>query len=205
MMRVIPASEPPSFDSSVRQPGLRALRSLAAREFGGAMDAVPAGRFPPCWRESLGDLLEACQPVPLCCCGTGAPSVDRVVAKSTAWDQAYEWRNYRLACSLMNARKGQVASVLDPFEVGNGWFVLELVAFQVLPDPGLPDPTATRVNETIDRLRLNDEECCGARAEYAQEYWCANITIDYVRRHAPFVESELRRQNRLNATDRHLC
>ena len=83
-----------------------------------------------------------------------------MVPKSTAWNQAYEWDNYRLACSLMNSRKGDAASVLDPFDVEDGWFVLELVAFQVLPAHGLADPTAAAVEDTIDRLRLNDEECC---------------------------------------------
>ena len=118
-----------------------------------------------------------------------------------AWDRAYEWRNYRLACSLMNARKGEAASVLDPFDVKNGWFVLELVAFQVLLGQGLNGPIATSVADTIKRLRLNDEECCNARAEYAEEYWGKHVTISYVRRHGPFVESELRRQNRLLEAD----
>ena len=50
-----------------------------------------------------------------------------MVAKSMRWDQVYEWANYRLACSLMNARKDAIASVLDPFEIEDGWFALELV------------------------------------------------------------------------------
>ena len=124
-----------------------------------------------------------------------------MVPKSMAWDQAYEWDNYRLACSLMNSRKGDAASVLDPFDVEDGWFVLELVAFQVLPANGLADPTAAAVEDTIDRLRLNDEECCGAREEYAEHYWSERIPFDYVMRHAPFVANELRRQNRLREAD----
>ena len=124
-----------------------------------------------------------------------------MVPKSTAWDQAYEWDNYRLACSLMNSRKGDAASVLDPFDVEDGWFVLELVAFQVLSADGLADPTAAAVADTIERLRLNDEECCGAREEYAEEYWRENVTLDYVTRRAPFVANELRRQNGLREAD----
>ena len=177
------------------------------QEFDGSPERIPASRFPPYWRESLDDLLEAYHRICSYLClyisrGTGARSVDHMIAKSAAWDRAYEWDNYRLACSLMNARKGQAASVLDPFDVENGWFVLELIAFQVLPGEGLDDPTAAAAADTIERLRLNDEECCSARAEYAEEYWSEEITIDYVRRHAPFVESELRRQNMLLEADR---
>ncbi len=206
MIRVIPAPEPETFDKCVRQPGLRALEKLADQRYSGSKAAIPAGEFPPCWRRSLNDLLEGyCRICSYLCLyiprGTGARSVDHMVAKSSRWDYAYEWCNYRLACSLMNARKGDAVSVLDPFEVEDGWFELELVAFQVRPADGLADPTTAAVEDTIKRLRLNDDECCGAREEYAEEYWCKAVTIDYVRRHAPFVASELRRQNRLHATD----
>ena len=56
-----------------------------------------------------------------------------MVARSMRWDQVYEWRNYRLACSLMNARKGAVASVLDPFEIEDGWFAIEFVVTRHAP------------------------------------------------------------------------
>ncbi len=128
-----------------------------------------------------------------------------MVPKSTAWYRAYEWDNYRLACSLMNSRKGAAASVLDPFDVQDGWCVLELVAFQVLPADGLPDPTAAVAGDTIERLRLNDEECCGAREEYAEEYRREKVTFDYLKRRAPFVASEFFRQSRVRAADARLC
>ena len=206
MMRVIPAPEPESFDGIVRQRGLRKLEFMAEQEFDGVMDRIPASRFPPYWRDSMDDLLEAYHRICSYLClyiprGTGARSVDHMVPKSRSWNLAYEWNNYRLACSLMNARKGQAAHVLDPFEIEEGWFVLELVAFQVLPGAGLTDPIAAAATDTIKRLRLNDEECCSARAEYAEDYWHKEITIGYVRRYAPFVESELRRQNMLLAAD----
>ena len=177
-----------------------------AREYSGSREAIPSSRFPPFWRESLDDLLEGYHRICSYLClyiprGTGARSVDHIVPKSMAWDRAYEWHNYRLACSLMNSRKGAAASVLDPFEVEDGWFELELVAFQVLPADGLADPAAAAVEDTIEHLRLNVVECCGAREEYAEEHWSEYINFDYVRRHAPFVANELRRQNRLRETD----
>ena len=205
MMRVIPAPEPDTFDERVRQPGLRALDGLAGK-LSVAKSKIPSSEFPDYWRRSLDDLLAAYNRICSYLClyipkGTGARSVDHMVPKSLAWDRAYEWDNYRLACSLMNSRKGDAVHVLDPFEVEDRWFVLELVAFQVLPADGLADPTTVAVEGTIERLRLNDEECCGARAEYAQEYWDDNVNLDYVTRYAPFVANELRRQNKLRAGD----
>lgn len=205
MMRVNPAPEPGTFDKRVRQPGLRALERLAGR-YSGSKEAIPPTRFPPYWRKSLDDLLAGYDRICSYLClyipqGTGARSVDHMIPKSKAWNRAYEWDNYRLACSLMNSRKGAAASVLDPFEVENAWFVLDLVAFQVLPADGLAVPTAATVQDTIDRLGLNDMECRGAREEYAEEYWSEHVSIDYVERRAPFVANELRRQNRLREVD----
>ena len=113
------------------------------------------------------------------------------------WDQVYEWSNYRLACSLMNARKRAAVDVLDPFEVKEGWFALELVEFQVVPGNGLPDDVTGAVTDTIERLRLNDLYCCEVREEYAEAYWDKDIWFDYLKQRAPFVARELQRQHRL--------
>ena len=215
MIPVTPAPEPAAFDGKVRQSGLRAIAELAGEQptpprtagrpyprVAASRDEIPADKFPPYWREMLDDLMRSYHRICAYLClyiprGTGAPSVDHAVAKSRRWDQIYEWSNYRLACSLMNARKGSAACVLDPFEIGEGWFALELVEFQVLPGDGLPDELTSAVENTIERLRLSDHICCSARAEYAEDYWSEKISFDYLMRHAPFVARELRRQHRL--------
>ena len=204
MIRVDPAPEPGDFDAKVRQPGLRAFERLANRKYGGDREAVPGSEFPDHWRKCVDDLLESYERICSYLClyiarGTGARSVDHMVAKSEAWRQAYEWSNYRLACSLMNSRKGAATTVLDPFDVEDGWFVLELVEFQVLPGGGLDEAVVEDVQGTIEQLRLNDDECRGAREEYAMEYWYNGLPLDHLERHAPFVARELRRQERLTA------
>ena len=191
---------------TVRQPGLVALQALAEREYAGLKDSIPAGKFPPLWRRAMNDLLEGYARICAYVClyiprGTGASTVDHMVPKSVGWREAYEWSNYRLACSLMNSRKGIAVAVLDPFEVEDGWFALDPVAFQVLPARGLSEQVVKRVSETIDRLGLNDQRCRDARVEYAQEYWDGHVTFDYLSRHAPFVARELQRWGRLRPGD----
>ena len=215
MIPVTPAPEPAAFDKKVRQPGLRAIAELAGEQpvpsriagqpfapVATSRGAIPANKFPPYWREMLDDLTESYHRICAYLClhiprGTGAPSVDHAVAKSQRWDQICEWSNYRLACSLMNARRGAVACVLDPFDVKEGWFALELVGFQIVPGSGLPDDVAGAVADTIGRLRLNDHECCEARAEYAEDYWNGEISFRHLMQHAPFVAGELQRQHQL--------
>ena len=87
---------------------------------------------------------------------TGARSVDHMAAKSRRWETVYEWTNYRLACALLNARKKEFSDVLDPFTIIDGWFQLELVGFQVEPANGLKNSIRAQVNQTIERLGLDD-------------------------------------------------
>ena len=213
MIRVRPAEEPPDFEARVREPGRRAIAELvgeapprrAGQRFAQVAESreeIPASKFPPYWREALGDLLERYDRICSYLClyiprGVGAPSVDHMIAKSMRWDQVYEWTNYRLACSLMNARKDAIASVLDPFEIEDGWFALELVEFQVVPGEALSPAVLAGVEATIKRLRLNDLECRKARLEFAENYRNGAIRLDYLTRHAPFVAGELRRQGKL--------
>ena len=203
MIPVRPGPEPPAFDVDVRQPGLRAIAELVGEapprtagqrhaQVAGLREEIPAAAFPPYWREALDDLLASYDRI----------CVDHMVAKSVCWDQVYEWRNYRLACALMNSRKGVIASVLDPFEIDESWFGLELVEFQVVRRGDLPPEVAVAVDGTIERLRLNSSACCEARLEYAEDYWQRHISVDYLTRHSPFVARELLRQGRLHEEDR---
>ncbi len=186
MIRVEPQPEPPGFDSLVRQPGLKAL-------------AEGRDPLPSYWRRCLNDLHEdywgVCAYVAIYINkATGARTVDHYVAKSSKRELAYEWANYRLACSLVNSRKGAFDDVLDPFEIEDGWFVLELSFLQISPHPELQPDLDLRVQQTIDRLRLNDAECREARAEYYDDYIEGEITFDYLQRKCPFVAKELLRQ-----------
>ena len=218
MIRVAPAPEPKNFNKLVRQPGSSALAELVGEAptikrpgkrrapIAHKRDEIPPKSFPDYWTKAIKDLLEAygriCAYV---CCYiepvTGMPTVDHMIAKSHRWDQVYEWRNYRLACSLMNSRKSNVAHVLDPFDVGNGWFELELVGYQLKPAGQLDPRTRDRVAKTIDQLKLNDEDCRELREHYASAYLTGEIRLSFLERRAPFIAIELRRQGKLHQGD----
>jgi hypothetical protein len=221
MIHVELAPRPPGFDEEVRNPGLSAIAELVGepptivrpgpRRKQAVVNGVPVTRredlpssaFPAYWQEGwLQALLAAYRRICAYVCVyiepvTGAATVDHLIPKSVAWDRVYEWDNYRLACSVMNSRKHVAREVLDPFEIETGWFRLELVGFQVVPEPDLDAGLNQQVNDTIARLALNDEECRALRAQYAVDYWEGLIKLAYLERRAPFVALELRRQGRL--------
>lgn len=193
MIHVELQPEPADFDAKVRRPGRAALAS----------GKTP---LPELWRLCLLDLHAAYRGICAYLCiyiprGTGARTVDHLAAKSDSPDLAYEWSNYRLACGLMNARKREFADVLDPFDIDDDLFVLEFSFFQVSPAPGLSPAKQDAVLRTIDRLKLNDEECRAARAQYYDVYIDGSVRFEYVDRHSPFVAREMRRQGLLHPAD----
>lgn len=193
MIHVEPQPEPEDFDEKVRRPGRKAT-------------ARGSQKMPALWCRCLDQLWSAYGGVCSYLCvriarGTGAKTVEHLAPKSKKPGLAYEWSNFRLVCSLMNARKGVFEDVLDPFEVQDGWFILELSSLEVLPAPELKPSVRRRVLDTINRLRLNDKECLKARSELYDEYikHVSNreegLTFELLRKWSPFVARELERQN----------
>lgn len=199
MIHVTPQPEPDSFDDEVRRKGLAWLRRK-----GIALDQpLPANTtIEPYWRRCLDDMHTAYDG----CCAylaiffervTGGGSVDHFVAKSQRADLAYEWSNYRLACSRMNSRKREYDDVLDPFDVVTGWFHLELVSGHIFPNPKLQPAQKDAVQATIGRLGLDDPGNREMRARHYQEYRQRLYTADFLKKHSPFVWAEARRQGLL--------
>lgn len=199
MIHVQAQLEPSTFDVEVRQKGLAWLRKK-----GIALDQpLPANTtIEPYWRHCLDDMHTTYDG----CCAylaiffervTGGGSVDHFVAKSQRADLAYEWSNYRLACSRMNSRKRDYDDVLDPFQVKTGWFHLELVSGRIFPNPNLPTKRKAAVQATIDRLGLDDPGNREMRARHYQEYCQALYTAEFLERRSPFVWAEASRQGLL--------
>ncbi|MCA9684756.1 MAG: hypothetical protein KC457_21405, partial [Myxococcales bacterium] len=137
--------EPPDFDAKVRKLGAKALAKLERAEIN---EPPPLWRpFIPALRRAYADICAyTCVRIPLV---VGSAGVDHLLPKSRRPELAYEWSNYRLACGKMNARKNDLESVLDPFEIEDGWFALEFFGHQVRPAKGLHEPARGRVVETI--------------------------------------------------------
>ncbi|HEX5752490.1 MAG TPA: hypothetical protein VFZ09_40165 [Archangium sp.] len=192
MIHVEPQPEPRDFDAKVRRPGRKVLTRSPQK-------------MPELWRKCLGQLWDAYGGICSYLCvriapGTGSRTVEHLAPKSQNPRLAYEWSNFRLVCSLMNARKGVFEDVLDPFDVQDGWFILELSSLEVLPAPELKASVRRRVLDTIHRLRLNDRECRKAREEHYDAYLrhlrdpSEGLTFKQLMEWSPFVAMELKRQ-----------
>lgn len=217
MIPVERATEPPSFDARVRAPGLSAIAELVGepptirrkgprrKKIAPRRSAIPADAFPPFWRLATPELLASYGRVCAYTClfiwpMTGSATVDHWAPRSRRWDQVYEWDNYRLACSLVNSRKNDYGGVIDPLEVTDGLFALDLVSLTACPGPKAGRRRA-KVRATIKRLGLDSAEYAKELEEYFNAYMGDDLSLAQLERRAPFLARELRRQGKLRAGD----
>lgn len=190
MIPVQPQPEPPEFDRNVRRPGLAFLRHVPN---------PTSWKKKSYWQESLNDLYDAYGGI--CAYSaewisriSGGPTVDHYVPKSVQPPLAYEWGNFRLCAMLFNQRKDNYQDVIDPFTVAANWFNLDIPSLLIKPAGTLAPFERERVNATVKRLKLNDENCIGSRLRWIMSYCRSELTFEYLRKHAPFIAYELERQ-----------
>lgn len=173
--------KPKRFDSDCGRPGNAWLR------------ANPGSKRPkPFWipftedlARGFGHLCGYCAMVDFTTGGT----VDHYVSVNARRDLAYEWSNYRFASQTMNAcKKVADATVLDPYEVGPGWFQIILPSMQMRVTDRVPIALRAKAEFTIVRLGLRDgERVLRARRAWYAEYQAGHLPLETLRRYAPLV------------------
>jgi len=198
-VKLRPEPVPPGFDfdDRVRTPGNNwlALHPPAHKK-----------KLPDYWRRGAPALRDSYKGIcAYFCCfvmpATGGGSADHFVPKSKARNVAYEWDNYRFACTRMNSRKRDASDVLDPIGLADGLFVLAFTTMRVKLAAGLSTATLTNVKATIRRLRLNSQECISERREHWDNYDQHGLHADRFMAHAPFIAMEAARQGLLKPAD----
>ena len=189
-MPVVAKPEYERFDLDVRQPGLVFLGDCpqpTSAQFG-------RHRY---WSKALPHLRAAYDSQ---CAYTSrrlmeGGSVDHFWPKACFPSLAYEWDNYRFARRRINENKGASTGIVDPFEVGEGWFVLQMPSCLIATGVGLGASAAKRVQSTIDVLRLNlDDDLVQERCDLLVNLADRCISIEFLDWFYPFLSSEVRRQ-----------
>ena len=124
---------------------------------------------------------------------TGADTVEHFKPKSKYPKDAYEWKNYRLVCQLLNGRKKDQEGLFDPFLIKNGWFIIEFPTLLVKPAPGLPKTLHDRLITTRDVLGLNDEDTCMMmRQQFVTDYCVKEISFAHIEKRTPFLAIQMK-------------
>jgi hypothetical protein len=136
------------------------------------------------------------------------PTTDHCIALRNAVDPmlAYTWSNYRLAHAWVNGVKSAIPDVLDPFEIGEGWFAIDFGTFETVIGDKAPAEQRGAIQHTITALKLDSRELAATRERAAVRYWSPPrgqrpLPFWSLEQDEPFLASELRRQGRLNPED----
>lgn len=180
--------EPPDFDREVRQKGEDWLSKNPDKK-------RPRDLWSP-FRKHLADGFQNL-------CGYSAMfepigTVDHYISCHQDRTKAYDWANYRFASAWINSSKRADDQILDPFEVGDEWFEVELLTFSLVPQiEKIPSSEIAKVKQT--QQKLNNEGIVRQRREWYRTYADGEISLEGLEKKAPLVARAIRK--RAIATD----
>ena len=187
MIPVRRVKKPRGFDAKVKVPGDTWLASNPA-----------AARPPALWAPYTAELSEGFGNL----CGYAAMhdptggTVDHFFSFKRHRQLAYEWNNYRFASGPLNASKRDADdAVLDPFEVGAGWFEIILPSLQLRVTEAVPAANRAKAEFTLKRLNLRDgERVIRWRRSWYRMYTRGQLTLDGLRTVAPLLAAAVEAQ-----------
>jgi hypothetical protein len=178
---------PAGFAAKCHRPGLRWLATH------------PPGsgeRLPNYWRLFLPELCAAFHNR----CGYLAMldlngTVDHFLSTDNQRHLAYEWSNYRYATGWLNSSKQNVdQAVLDPFQVREEWFEVDLASLHLRITPAVPRRLTTRAAYTIIRLGLDHgRRTIINRQFYYGQFRSGQFPLAYLEQVAPLIATAVRR------------
>lgn len=160
----------------------------------------------PYWTRCLDDLHRAyngiCAYYCFRCEKASLPQVDHFIPKGDYFvakgDQspnlAYEWSNFRLACGAANTLKNRFPDVLDPAQIEDGWFQLDVNSLRVYANPALSPPVREKIDATITRLKLSEGDALAARQHAISHFRQGRANFAFLELDHPFLARELARQ-----------
>jgi hypothetical protein len=189
MIPVKKVKKPSDFDAKVKTPGNTWLK------------ANPSAKRPKAlWEPYTATMSDGFSGL----CGYAAMydptggTVDHFLSFKNHKHLAYEWGNYRFASGTLNSSKRNAdAAVLDPYEVGDGWFEILLPSLQMAVTNAVPAKYREKANFTLKRLKLRDgERIIRWRKSWYDAYLSDKLTIDGLRWFAPLIAAAVEAGNK---------
>lgn len=180
-----PISEPADFEARCRTPGNAWLRTHPVGR--------PSDRWSPFRLALAAGFSDRC--------GYGAMwissgTVDHFVSCEEDRSLAYEWSNYRYVEGWFNSSKNKHLSsqLLDPFEIQEGWFEIDLPSLQLRLTDAVPPAVRERAEFTLTKLPLRDDERVIRQRRGWLEMYEEGTPLAVIDRRAPLIAQAIRRQ-----------
>ena len=184
-------TEPAEFDARCRQTGQQWLQTHPKES------RKPGLRPRDYWSPFKPQLADAFGGL----CAYGAMhepvgTVDHFLPVDADESLAYEWTNYRFAAGWINSSKNKAVTILDPLDVGSGWFEVLLPSLQLAMVPELvPEPLRELAEYTLIRLHLRDDErVLRQRHMWYRMYQEGKLTLKGLHVVAPLIAAAVEKQ-----------
>jgi hypothetical protein len=200
MIRVERISEPLEFDTKCRQRGNQWRKEQEAKSIGftTASSWRGASRFWTPFNKALcEEFVHRCGYYAM---WIHKGTVDHFIAKTKNPDLAFEWRNYRFLGSDLNSKKGDSGDFLDPFEVRDEWFEIELPSLVLKITSELTEPELRKKAEfTLQKLDLaQGHEVIDLRAEWYELHRTGDLTLSGLAKKAPLLARAVEKWRQAN-------
>jgi hypothetical protein len=186
VIRVARRKAPHGFNERVFRPGTAWLA------------ANPSGRPPSLWLGVKGQVISAfdhrCAYSAMWLSPDG--EIDHFVSIDEDRRRAYRWRNYRYVAPWLNRSKQHIraSDLLDPFDVEDDWFALELPSLELGVTFTCPVAVRPRADVMLDRLHLrNGETVMRSRRAFYEHYLAEEVKIGFLDGRAPLIARAIRR------------
>jgi hypothetical protein len=185
MLRCTPAPEPEGFDQAVRKKGNEWLSSNPGK--------IPKdlwSDFKPQLEAAFDDRCAyTAMYVP-----SGVGTVEHYLSKRNYPQLAYEWSNYRHAINRVNGCKGNLDDlVLDPFEVEDDWFAIQIPDLQLVLTDKIPAELRDKATFTIEKLQLqNSPWILRQRRRWYNGYLNGKYSLELLDEDAPMIARAIR-------------
>lgn len=109
---------------------------------------------------------------------------------------AYEWSNYRYVAGWVNSSKQNADdTVLDPFEVQDDWFEVQLPSLLLTTTEHIPEEYREKAEFTLQRLQLvNGKSVMRQREAWYRLYCEGKLTLSGLEEVAPLLARAIWRQ-----------
>jgi hypothetical protein len=190
LIRVDPPVEPPDFETKVAQSGYKWLMAHPESK----------KRPPDYWSQCVEALQEGFGG--RCAYAAMLDPTGGTVDHYYSWNNfpylAYEWENYRFVCAPINSSKKDLDDdVLDPYDVGDGWFEILLPSLQLVVTGAVPDAFRAKAEFTLMRLKLgNGARLIKWRQSWYRMYQDGKLTLQGLRDVAPLIAAAVEKQDR---------
>lgn len=184
---VEPVPEPPTFDERARRPGNDWLAKNPS-----------ASRPRDYWSPFKASLAEGFKNR----CGYSAMyepagTVDHFRSYTSHPHLSYEWTNLRYASQWLNSSK-KGSGLLDPYEVGEGWFEVLLPSLQLVVTDKVPPAYRERAAQMLVALPIgHDERIIKQRRMWYRMFQEKKLSLEGLREVAPLIAAAVEKSEGL--------